>query len=174
MIKPVAEDSAAVEIVVESDVGGCESDEFFRGRLFVWKELMALARNGVDRKPLYCGDHLTLQSLQDSLEQRKKAVVLFSYGSADQRAAENLSMFMAGDEIDVVVLAPEYVPVLEALGYQVGPWIANAVIPGLDQSIPFTADDYFGIAPVLVNVMNKAIPAQPFSLEVMNYGVRPN
>ena len=132
---------------------------------------MELARNDVDRKPLYCGDHLTLESLQQSLLEKKKPTVLFSWGQADQRAAGNLSMFLTGAEIDVVVLAPEYVPVLNALGYQVGPWIACAAIPGLEP-IPFTADDYFGIAPVLVEAMNKAIPPQPFSLEMMNYGTR--
>lgn len=171
MIKPMTGDDSAVEILVESDVGDCESDQDFRERLFVWNQLMELARNDVDRKPLYCGDHLTLESLQQSLLEKKKATVLFSWGQADQRAAGNLSMFLTGAEIDVVVLAPEYVPVLDALGYQVGPWIACAAIPSLEP-IPFTADDYFGIAPVLVEAMNKAIPPQPFSLEMMNYGTR--
>lgn len=173
MIKPVTGDPAAAEILVESDVAACESEQAFRERLFVWKDIMALARDDVGRRPLYCSDHLTLEALQQSLREKQRGVILFSYGPADKRAANNLSMFLTGAEIDVVVLAPEYVPVLDALGYQVGPWIACAALPGLEP-IPFTADDYFGIAPVLVAALNKAIPAQPFSLEVMNYGARPD
>jgi metallo-beta-lactamase family protein len=172
IIKPVVGEAEAAEIVVESDVGMCEGDESFRQRLFVWNEVMAATRNTVDRRPLYCGDHLTMEALQQLMQQRNKPFVLYASGPSDRRAAANLSMFLAGAELEVVVLAPEYLPVARALGFQVGAWIACAVMPGLEP-IPFTSDDYFGIAPVLVAAMNEAIPAEPFSLEVMNYRARP-
>ena len=80
------DDPAAAEILVESDVAACESEQAFRERLFVWKDIMALARDDVGRRPLYCSDHLTLEDLQQSLREKQRGVILFSYGPADRRA----------------------------------------------------------------------------------------
>ena len=170
MLKPLG--GIEVEVVVESDVEDCSNQGNFIDRLFVWNELYSDRESRDLRSPLFCGDHLVLQQLLDMLRKGEKGLVLYSTRSSDWEAARNLCTYLVGNDLQVAVIAPEYWPVFESEGVQVGPWIANAVIPGL-KPIPFTSDDYFGIAPVLVQALNQAIPTEVFSPVIVNHGIQP-
>lgn len=170
MLKPLG--GIEVEVVVESDVEDCSNQANFIDRLFVWNELYSDRESRELRSPLFCGDHLVLQQLLDMLHKGEKGLVLYSTRSSDWEAARNLCTYLVGNDLQVAVIEPEYWAVFESEGVQVGPWIANAVIPGL-KPIPFTSDDYFGIAPVLVQALNQAIPTEVFSPVIVNHGIQP-
>jgi hypothetical protein len=106
------------------------------------------------------------------LKEGSKGMVLYSSRSSDWEAAQNLCTYLAGNDLQVVVVETEYWNYFAALGIEVGPWIANAVIPGL-KAIPFTSDDYFGIAPVLVSELNRVIPPESFHPAITTYGDKP-
>ncbi len=158
-----------LEVVVESDVEDCRSREDFIHRLFLWNEFYADAEFSKQRQPLYCADHEALRRVEEMRQAGAKGLVFYSSRSADRSAARNLCTYLAGTDLQVVVVEPEYWNYFKEMGIEVGPWIANAVMPGL-QPIPFTSDDYFGIAPVLVNALNQVIPAESFDPAIIGFG----
>ncbi|NBR32654.1 MAG: MBL fold metallo-hydrolase [Sphingomonadaceae bacterium] len=170
MIKELGGDD--LEVVVESDVEDCRNRDNFIHRLFLWNELFSDAESVKQRQPLYCGDHEVLLQVEAMLKEGSKGLVLYSSRSSDWEAAQNLCTYLAGNDLQVVVVETEYWNYFAALGIEVGPWIANAVIPGL-KPIPFTSDDYFGIAPVLVSELNRVIPPESFHPAITTYGDKP-